>query len=72
MLDTTVSAAEQAAELQFWQNLNTFFSIAIPVLIIILIVLTAMKIYIRITQFREDFNDARAKNKARKEAKRKK
>ena len=72
MLDTVASASEQAAELQFWQNLNIFLSIGIPILIIILIALTAMKVYIRVTKFREDFNEARAKNKARKEAKRNK
>jgi len=67
MLDTTVSATEQTAELQFWQNLNAFFSIAIPILIIILIVLTAMKLYIKINKIREDFNEIRAKNKSKKQ-----
>lgn len=68
MLDTTVSAAEQATELQFWTTTTTFFQIGTIILIIVLIAVIAIKMYIKITKFRNEFNNARASNKARKEA----
>jgi len=72
MLDTTVSAAEQAAELQFWTTTTTLFQIGTIILIIILIATIAIKMYIKITKLRNDFDNARASNKARKEARKKK
>lgn len=72
MLETTVSAAEQAAEIQFWQNLQSGTAITLIIVTIIAIIILGLRLYIGINRMKRELKKIKEEKKERKAAKKNK
>lgn len=72
MLDTTVSAVEQAAEMQFWQNLQSGTTIVLIIVIIIAVIVLGLRLYIGINKMKRELRKIKEEKKAQKTEKKNK